>query len=194
MDGVIVNFAKGYVDRVNQVDPEYLKQIGWNGNFDDIEMYMQRHFESIAPNEKEKEKAVFRAGAKFWGYIRGDVQWWENLEWMPDGKELFNHLYMLRQNGIISEFNILSAPSKTDDTVPAAKRSWLDKHDVTSKMDRVIIDNDKFKYAESFNDILIDDTTRKLDAWANAGGTPLLHKNTQSTLEVLNNILLKDKS
>lgn len=198
MDGVLVDFEKGYMDRVNERDPEYLKTIGYVAGTDvntkNIEDFMQADFERKAPNAKEKAKAKYRASNKFWSFVRGDVQWWVNLPWMPDGRELFNNLYTLRQNGIIGELSILSAPSKTDPIVPAAKHKWIAKYGLTDKLDRIIIDGDKFKYAESHNDILIDDTQKKLDAWISAGGTGILHTSTAKTLEELNKYLLKDSN
>lgn len=194
MDGVIVDFAKGYEDRVNDRQPGYLEQIGYDGDFKKLEDFITADFASKAPNDKEKAKAKYRASAKFWSFVTGDKQWWIDLPWMGDGKELFNSLRTLRQNGVVSEFNILSAPSKVDPCVPGAKKAWLDKQSVSSSFDRIIFENDKYKYAESFNDILIDDTPKKLDAWQNAGGTPLLHTSTANTLKILNELLLKDNT
>ena len=192
MDGVTVNFAKGYEDRVNEREPGFLEKINYKSDFKDIEDLMQIYYENIAPNDREKAKAKYRAKAKFWSFVTGDVDWWVNLPWMPDGKELFSNLNTLRQNNVIAELNILSAPSKTDPVVPGAKRKWLDKQGITKNFDRIIMENDKYKFAESFNDILIDDTPKKLDAWQNAGGTPILHVSTSKTLSDLNQILLKD--
>lgn len=194
MDGVIVDFAKGYEDRVNEKEPGFLQKIGYNGDFKKIEDQITDFYIKKATNDIDRSKAKYRAKAKFWSFVTGDKGWWINLNWLPDGKELFNHLYGLRQNGIISEFNILSAPSKVDPIVPVAKREWLEKQGVANKFDRIIMDNDKYKYAENSDDILIDDTPKKLDAWENAGGTPILHKNVSSTLDQLNKILLKNKS
>lgn len=194
MDGVIVDFAKGYEDRVNERQPGYLEQIGYDGDFKKLEDFITADFASKAPNDREKAKAKYRASAKFWSFVTGDKQWWIDLPWMGDGKELFNSLRTLRQNGVVSEFNILSAPSKVDPCVPGAKKAWLDKQNVSSSFDRIIFENDKYKYAESFNDILIDDTPKKLDAWQNAGGTPLLHTSTANTLKILNELLLKDNT
>lgn len=194
MDGVIVNFAKGYEDRVNEREPGFLDKIGYHGDFKELEDLIEAYYASIAPNDKERNKAKYRAKAKFWSFVTGDVQWWVDLPWMPDGKELFNSLNTLRQTGVIAEFNILSAPSKCDPCVPGAKRKWLDRHNISKDFDRIIMDNDKYKFAENSDDILIDDTPKKLHAWQNAGGTPILHSNTSRTLSVLNKILLKDNS
>jgi len=194
MDGCIVNFSKGYENRINQLNPGYLDKIGYKGDFKSIDKLMQSDFEGMAKNEKQKGKAKYRASNKFWSYIMGDIDWWINLEWMPDGKELFNNLYVLRQNGIISELNILSSPSKSDPIVSQAKHMWLDKHGLIDKFDRIIMENDKYKYAESFNDILIDDTHKKIDDWVNAGGTPIFHTSTSKSLTELNNILIKNKT
>jgi 5'(3')-deoxyribonucleotidase len=194
LDGVIVDFKKGYVDRVNEQEPGFLDKIGYRGNFKEIEDQIRSHYESIAPNDKERNKAKYRAKAKFWSFVKGDVQWWVDLPWMPDGKELFNSLNTLRQNGIIVEFNILSAPSKSDPCVPDAKRKWLDRHNISRNFDRIVVDNDKYKFAENSDDILIDDNSKKLYDWQGAGGTPILHENTSNTLMKLNKILLKDNS
>lgn len=193
LDGVLVNLEKGYINKVNSVYPKFLDEIGYDGNFKNIDRLLTLHFEKLASNDKEKAKAKFRASAKFWSFIRGDENFWINLEWMPDGKELFNSLVTLRENNIISELSILSAPSKSDPIVPQGKRAWLSKNNVTSKVDNVIIDGDKFKYANDSNDILIDDTMKKLDAWKSANGTPIFHTNTSNTLSILNKILLNNR-
>ena len=192
MDGVIVNFAKAFEVRAEEREPGFLVGIGYRGDFKEIEDLIQLKYEKEAKTEKEKKKAKYKAKDKFWKFVFGDVNWWVDMECLPDGKELFDALNTMRKNGLIGELNILSAPAKRDPCVPDAKRKWLEKHGVTPCMDRIIIENDKYKFAETNNDILIDDTVDKLTDWANAGGTPLLHKNTVKTLDTLNSILVKN--
>jgi hypothetical protein len=190
MDGCIVNFQKGYEDRVNEREPGFLEKIGYAGDFKSIEDNIERYYVSIAPNEKERSKAKYRAGAKFWSFVSGDMQWWLNLEWLPGGIMLVETLSGLRKNDVIKEFNILSSPGKSDPVVEPGKRKWLDKQSVSNRFDRIIIDREKYKYVRNHDDILIDDTPKKIDEWIHAGGTGILHKNVDETLSSINKILL----
>ena len=75
---------------------------------------------------------------------------------------LFETLNGLRKHDVIGELNILSSPGKSDPVVEPAKRKWLDQQGISKYFDRIIIDRDKHKYVRSHDDILIDDTPKKI--------------------------------
>jgi len=148
MDGVIVAFNKGY---------------------EELSGYTLEYAEKVYKTDPQI----------FWKPINdAGYEWWANLEWMPDGKELWN--YILPHNP-----TILTAPSKGEDC-PKGKRIWT-KRELGDEIP-VIIERDKYKYAES-NHILIDDTKEKVEDWVNAGGIGILHGNTKDTIKLLKEIL-----
>jgi 5'(3')-deoxyribonucleotidase len=70
------------------------------------------------------------------------------------------------------------------------KKEWLKKHNIYDTFDSIIIENDKSKYADSNkNNILIDDTPKKVDGFKSSGGTAILHKNTVNTIKELSNLI-----
>lgn len=125
-------------------------------------------------------KIVDSAGEKFW----------TDMEWMPDGKELWEYVKKY-------DPTILTAPSRNPASV-TGKVKWLKANipdlpnfDVQRKAkqgwdgkSKILMNAYKYLYAKNKFDILIDDNTKKLDAWKNVG-TGILHKNTKDTIEQL---------
>jgi len=115
-------------------------------------------------------------------------QFWAGMEWMPDGIDLW---------AFIRKFNpiILSSPSLDPKSI-TGKAKWLKKNlnwdfpYITKKEDwtgkeRTIFYGNKFEFATGPQDILIDDTPKKLDAWVAAGGTGILHTSAKETIAEL---------
>jgi 5'(3')-deoxyribonucleotidase len=120
-------------------------------------------------NMKEFWKPVNEAGVDFW----------ERMEWMKDGKELWKHIKRYSPT-------ILSSPSDHH-TSKKGKINWLRRElmgvpYILEKNKHIYVRNGEF-------DILIDDTQEKIDYWIEAGGTGILHKNTKETIQKLNKII-----
>jgi hypothetical protein len=123
-------------------------------------------------------KLVGKAGEEFWA----------GMEWMTDGIDLWS---------FIRKFNptILSSPSLDPKSI-TGKAKWLKKNlnwdfpyitkieDWTGK-EKIIFYGNKFEFATGPQDILIDDTPKKLDAWIAAGGTGILHTSAKETIAEL---------
>lgn len=222
MDGVLVNFIGGLQKAFEK--NKHLKpvlqdaQIDWSK--DDLEGDIEKHLinKGVAP-KVAKHKAI----AYFWGIPHGFMKggkktspevkaekdkkvldFWSNLQWLPDGKALWDYLTQLKKQGIISELKILSSPSD-DPMSEKGKRKWL-KNNIGLDDSDIIIKKEKWEEVETPFDILIDDIPKKLvgnekrKGWATVGGTPILHKSTKSTKAALKAILkmsedqLKNKS
>lgn len=141
---------------------------------------------SLTPHEYEAKNGKY----EFQKEINRLEEFWTTMPWMPDGKELFEALRPLNPT-------ILSAPSK-DPKSTSGKVKWLKdnlllpnynlqtkaKHgwDGSSK---IILNADKFRYCSGPNDILIDDTGKKIIPWVNKGGIGILHTDTKNTLNKL---------
>jgi FMN phosphatase YigB (HAD superfamily) len=192
MDGVLVNWDKGYKDALLARDTITPQKVGYDINVNDpwdYEKLLLKYYQEQGLPEK---KARGKAKSKFWSIIQGDFNWWINLEWMPDGKELFNTCLDLRTKGIVKQLNILSSPS-SDKVCEPGKRTWLENQGIAKHFDNIIIFKEKYKYATGPNDILIDDTPKKINEWNDLGkGTGILHENTETTLRQLREIF-KDK-
>ena len=148
LDGVLVNFDKGFKD-----------------------------LEGCSPDEFIKEHGK----SSFWETLPKHSRFFRDLEWMPDGQELW---------GVIQQYNptILTAPPRKD-TMPHTdedKRHWV-KEQIGEDIE-VIVEPHKEKYAEK-NYILIDDRVSNTEAWENAGGTAILHTSTEDTLQKLKQLL-----
>ena len=105
-----------------------------------------------------------------------EVEYWANLNWMPDGRELWSY---------IKPYNpyILTAPSR-DNQSKEGKKMWVNQH-LTGFKDII------FKFAEYKSDlskpyrILIDDRADTIERWNNKGGIGILHTNLANTIEQL---------
>ena len=174
MDGVLCDFIKRF------------KELEENTENLTIDQYINKH------GVKAAWKIVDDNGLK----------WWSHMEWMPDGKELWDHV--LQYNPCI-----LSSPSRSRDSVNG-KAIWCRRelgltqkeptvspkqhkdpeHNRWGEDTKMIINTQKDLFAKRFeNSILIDDTKKKIDGWVANGGIGILHKNTKDTIEQLDKII-----
>jgi hypothetical protein len=106
-----------------------------------------------------------KAGAKFW----------ITLNWMPDGKQLWD--YIKKYNPIL-----LSAPSR-EESSKLGKRVWVKRELPGTKLILKYAPQ-KQEYA-SPTSILIDDRQKNIEQWEAAGGIGILHTSTANTIEQL---------
>lgn len=123
-----------------------------------------------------KEKHGSKA---FWEVTKKD-KFWETMEWVPGGKQLWN---------FVKDYNptILSRPGGDIEKCKEQKRNWAKRELGDYK---IIFSHHKEKYA-SEDVILIDDMKENIDAWKKAGGIGILHTSGPSTIKQLKK-LLKD--
>jgi hypothetical protein len=147
--------------------------------------------EGLGPKEYEQEYGK----NKIWPLIsdQGSL-FWSNLEWMSDGKELWNYLQQYTPT-------ILSSPSREYSSI-IGKMTWINSNlgitqrkPVTRNKDwdkdtKIILSSHKHLFViPGTVCILIDDTPSKIEKWESAGGIGILHTNTVDTLSRLNAIL-----
>lgn len=105
---------------------------------------------------------------------RGGIDFWIEMEWLDDGKDLWN--FIKKYNPII-----LTTPANFEES-KEGKKIWVQKNlgdDI-----RIIFSKNKEKYANSRN-ILIDDYQKKIDDWIEHGGIGILHKSAEKTIKKL---------
>lgn len=167
MDGVLCSFEKHFSEWIKQ-------ELGLTKDYTASEF------------EKEFGKNPYWEYVEKWG-----EEFWATMPWTEDGKVLFN--YVEKYDPII-----LSSPSR-DPASKTGKAKWLRKnipelenHNVQTKARRgwdgvshIILNSDKWRYATGSHDILIDDRSKNINAWTEAGGTGILHKSAKDTINQL---------
>lgn len=164
LDGVLVDFDRGF----QEIPENYNK-------------FTPKDYE-----EKNGKNSIWKLIEKY------GSDYWVNLPWKSDGRELWD--YIKRYNPII-----LSSPSLSQSSIEGKTRWVANNLDITddpvtdpadySPGDKLILYKDKFKFAESSSDILIDDTEKKLTDWTEAGGTGILHTDATETIRLIEEIL-----
>ena len=109
------------------------------------------------------------------------AEFWANCPWESGGKQLWKYINQF-------DTHILSAcPSicHQDKNVIKGKTQWclINLKIDTSKI-HIVQRNEKKDFAAG-NKVLIDDRDKNIREWESAGGTGILHKNTNSTLKQL---------
>jgi hypothetical protein len=140
MDGVLVDFEKGYKDLTGR-DASY------------------------KTNPEEFWEPITKAGAPFW----------IKLQWMPDGKELWNYI-----KGYNPE--LLSAPSR-EESSKIGKFVWVKRNIPGTKLLLKSAER-KQEYATP-NAILIDDRADNIQRWKDAGGVGIHHTSAENTIKQL---------
>lgn len=143
MDGVIVDFDKGY------------KQL---------------------PGALELD-GTYQSSEEFWDPInKSGKEFWENLDWMSDGKKLWDY---------IDEYYpvLLSSPSRRGYGSREGKKNWVDRELPGTPLILTYSFN-KQKYSGP-NNILIDDRESNIEQWTSKGGIGILHTSTEETLKEL---------
>lgn len=147
MDGVLVDFVRGYLEYNNVDVPNTMK--------------------SWPKNEYKIENVV--GSALTVPIDKLPKEFWANLKETPEMNTVL--LYCLRcfhRNNLF----ILTAPTKHRDCVEG-KLQWMDKHLKFMPKDKVIFDKDKWKYANPTS-ILIDDSDENVELFRKHGGYAIL--------------------
>jgi hypothetical protein len=122
------------------------------------------------------QQADAMGGDTFWEPLtKAGAKWWITLNWMPDGKQLWN--YIKKYTPIL-----LSAPSKQESS-RLGKRVWV-KRELPDVKLILRPASQKQQYA-SPTSILIDDREKNIDQWEAAGGIGILHTSAANTIEQL---------
>jgi hypothetical protein len=124
-----------------------------------------------------KLDGTYQTSEEFWDPINNKgKEFWENLEWMPDGKRLWKYIVEYYPT-------ILSSPSRRGFGSREGKKNWVDREMSGTPLILEYSFN-KRKYAKP-NHILIDDRDSNIEQWIESGGIGILHKSTKETIEEL---------
>ena len=139
--------------------------------------------------------ADYAAGGSFvttdskerWMKINQTRGFWENLEWMPGAKRLYQK---------IMKYNpyILSAFSGRDPTSKNGKLKWLAKNTDFKKSNILLVmRSQKQKYATTNGkpNVLIDDYIKNIKEWESKGGIGVHHTSVGKSIGELNRLGFK---
>jgi hypothetical protein len=168
MDGVLVNFvasAVSYItNKLQRGEAEKLKaEIG------------RDYIESADLNNNQAVKKFM------YTELEHHANFWRDLEWMPDGKELWDYI---APGGPY----ILTSPLKRGSEI--GKQEWIDKN-LNPPPEKVFMSHEKYRWANRAGklNILIDDLSKNTIPWEQAGGVAILHTDTNDTKRELEEIL-----
>lgn len=155
--------------RLREEETEYQIYCDMDGVLADFE----KGYEKLTGINLQVEKPE---GAKFWDPIqKAGVGFWAGLEWMSDGKQLWDYIKD-------KDTKLLSAPSR-DKSSRIGKHVWV-KHKIPGTKLILRYASQKQELATPTS-ILIDDRKPNIDQWEAAGGIGILHTNTADTIKQL---------
>lgn len=136
------------------------------------------------PNKEDRKK--FRSAVL-------DHHIFEKLDFMPDTKELLNHVSRL--HGI--KIEILTSMGTHDpfqgNSAKYQKLDWLKKHNIPYPANFVRNKKEKAQYATPTS-ILIDDSPGCIGPFIEAGGHGILHHKASETIRILDSTILQIKA
>jgi cytidyltransferase-like protein len=117
-----------------------------------------------------------KGDADFWQPITdAGVKFWTGLNWMPDGKQLWDYIKKHKPS-------LLSAPSR-EESSRIGKHIWVENN--TPGVNLILRAADKKQEFASPNAILIDDRADNIQRWKDAGGVGILHTSAENTINEL---------
>mgnify|MGYP004457843007 FL=1 len=171
MDGVLVDFELGVV--------EYITAALAEGRAEELKEKIGRDYittDDLAGPTKNNDIRNY-----MYKELENHAQFWEDLPWMSNGKELWARIWPYGPN-------ILTTPMGGEDHPKSGygsrigKQAWIDKNLVKEMQmppKKIIMAGDKYRWANKTS-ILIDDWTKNTGPWGDkkiGNGIAILHKN-----------------
>lgn len=117
----------------------------------------------------------FNSSQFFAPITKAGVKYWENLEWTPDGKELWTYLQNYTPK-------LLSAPTRDHSSI-VGKKLWVERE--LPDVELILRSAGRKKEFANPNSILIDDRESNINDWNESGGIGILHTSTKETIKQL---------
>ncbi|MCR5654791.1 MAG: hypothetical protein K6G07_04045 [Lachnospiraceae bacterium] len=121
---------------------------------------------------------------EMYGRMREVGNYYDMLYPMPGAVEMFEKIY----GELEEKCEILTGipkPSRGIDTAGPDKISWMKRLLSDRVVMNIVLRKEKILYCRGPEDILIDDYEKNLKEWDEAGGTSILHEDSESTLRKL---------
>ena len=122
-----------------------------------------------------------------WKRINAVKGFWENLEWMPNAKKMYQSITRY-------DAKILSAYTNKDPNSRQGKMKWLSKNTNFKRKDiHLVLRSQKQNYAVSDGkpNVLIDDHPKNIKEWESKGGIGIHHTSVSKTMGELKRLGFK---
>ena len=122
-----------------------------------------------------------------WKKINAVKGFWENLEWMPNAKKLYQSITRY-------DAKVLSAYTNKDPNSKIGKMKWLSKNTNFKRKDiHLVLRSQKQNYAVSDGNpnVLIDDHPKNIREWESKGGIGIHHTSVSKTMGELKRLGFK---
>lgn len=155
-------------------------------DLDGVLVDWNKGYKNVSGGMSEDEfKAKYGGAASLNLLKQYGVSWWINLEWMPDGKKLWEYI----QNNFL-RYKVLTAVGKPGEWSSMAKKGkyiWMKNNlpDLPQRNQIVVGSKSEKKNYARPGHILIDDTPGNIRDWITNGGIGILHENALSTIQKL---------
>lgn len=198
MDGVLVDFMGGVLPTMNETVARVagspntykerqpglykavkkaLQELG--GDVDAGDVGEEIIFEFVGKNEPRLKKKV---RSLMYTLISNNRSWWARLDWMPGGREIWEHIEGYRPTVCTGPMGPNSKKGKAD---------WV-KRELGLGRDRIVMTHTKHEEIRKVREmgkvaLLIDDLPKYVVPWRNAGGIAIHHQfgNPEFTLNEL---------
>lgn len=176
LDGVLVDFEKGVWRTIQAVDS--LKALG--KSYKEITSEEVQEVLKTVPTDPTRTEIVAlmqnMPSKRLWPAVGKNKSFWLDLEWMPDGRALWNYIKAYHPT-------VLTGVSM-DKNCAHYKNIWV-KRELGDHVDVITcFAREKLNWAGT-DTLLIDDKERNCQQWASKGGAFILHTDTPSTIEQL---------
>jgi phosphopantetheine adenylyltransferase len=116
---------------------------------------------------------------EFWEPIsKAGAAFWIKLQWMPDGKQLWNYIKPYNPD-------LLSAPSR-EESSKIGKFTWVKRNLPGTKL--ILRSAERKQEFATPNSILIDDRADNIQRWKDAGGIGIHHTSAADTIQQLKDL------
>ena len=122
-----------------------------------------------------------------WKKINAVKNFWENLEWMPNAKKLYQSITRY-------DAKVLSAYTNKDPNSRIGKMKWLSKNTNFKRKDiHLVLRSQKQNYAinDGKPNVLIDDHPKNIREWESKGGIGIHHTSVSKTMGELKRLGFK---
>lgn len=109
--------------------------------------------------------------------------WWYKMPPMPDAHNLVE--YLAKNN---HDLWVLSAAPEWHPDATTQKKRWVNKYFPIIETPKIVITRRELKKNHAKGNILVDDYGKNIREWKNAGGVGIHHKNTDTSIRMLENI------
>ena len=181
MDGVLVDFENGIINYMNKDlkdesrVPENLL-ISYNKLRKKLDELGRDQEAEISDISKDPDQRVQAVRKYMYARVSDNFEFWSTLDWMPDGKQLWNHI-----KDMSPQIIILTTPMRGEGSYEG-KKEWVNNK--LGSQYEIILEKDKWKYSGS-NKLLIDDFSSNIIPWVAKGGLVIHHQNSIDSIMAL---------